>query len=187
MIGGFRLVLAFMLQCSPTHITSSLYWTSGSNIFALQGQHACVHEALLNGNYRLWRTLLLCRPQGLNDFYSIWVLLCIRAGGWHNLSFILVFEWIHREIGNLERGILPLRKKRFHRLVGFGVLKKMAASILTRPDWIPGTGSVAHPFPAAFICIFPLRLYLHAFWVKLAQCDDWCATGTLLIAANHLN
>lgn len=58
---------------------------------------------------------------------------------------------------------------------------------LTRPDWIPGTVPVVRPSTAAFICIFPLRLHLHAFWVKLAQCDDWCATGTPLIAANHLN
>lgn len=28
------------------------------------------------------------------------------------LAFIVVFEWIHREIASLERGILPSEKKR---------------------------------------------------------------------------
>lgn len=45
------------------------------------------------------------------------------------LAFIVAFEWIHREIGSLERGILRLEKKCFQRLAGFGVLREMVASI----------------------------------------------------------
>lgn len=45
------------------------------------------------------------------------------------LAYIVVFEWIYKEIGSLEREDSPLRKKRFQRLTGFGVLREMAASI----------------------------------------------------------
>lgn len=42
------------------------------------------------------------------------------------LAFIIVFEWIHREIGSLEKA---LREECFQCLTGFAVLRETAASI----------------------------------------------------------
>lgn len=55
----------------------------------------------------------MCGPQGLNDFYSTQARGRAVMYGGRILAFIVVFEWIHREIGSLERGILPLERNAF--------------------------------------------------------------------------
>lgn len=90
-----------------------------------------LQESVLNGKSR-WQLATLCRPQVLSNFYYSQAHGRAVMYGECILAFIVVFEWIHKEIGGLERGILPTvkrKKKCFQRLGGFGVLREMAASI----------------------------------------------------------
>ena len=56
--------------------------------------------------------------------------VAVMYGGRISAS-IIVFEWIHRKIGSLERGglLLELKKRSFQPCKGFGVLREMAALI----------------------------------------------------------
>lgn len=70
-----------------------------------------LQEMVLNGKSGLQRATV-CRPLVLNDFYSSQAHGRAVMYGGSILAFIVVFEWIHKEIGGLERGILPTVKKR---------------------------------------------------------------------------
>lgn len=59
-------------------------------------------EAALNEKCRLQRATPVCRPPGLSDFYSSQAIGRALMYGGRILAFIVVFEWIHREIGSLE-------------------------------------------------------------------------------------
>lgn len=72
---------------------------------------------------------LVAGPQGLNHFYSSQAGGRVVMYGGHILAFIVVFEWIHREIGILDKGIQSSEK-----IKNASSASEVLVFDLTRPD-----------------------------------------------------
>lgn len=91
-------------------------------------------------------------------------------GGVFWLLLLYLNEFTERDWKPWKRDF-PLRKKTLLVPHRFWCSEGRGGIDLTRPEWIAGTVPAVRPSAATFIHIFPFRLHLHGFWVKLAQCD----------------
>lgn len=132
-----------------------------------------LQETVLNGKSR-WQLVTLCRPQVLSNFYYSQAHGRAVMYGECILAFIVVFEWIHKEIGGLERGILPTvkGKKMLSAPWRFWCSEGNGCIDLTGLTEFRGQSLWSVLLPLLSSAFSSLWRHLHALWVKFGPCDE---------------